>query len=108
MTIARDRTQEVCEDLAPDALNTKDLIAALTAEIEPFETSAITETVFSEHNTQKEVKQQFNNFIEQILAIEGDFLDEANKLEGLAKEARDITEERAFLSIAQHETSSRR
>ena len=100
MMIAGDRIQDVCEDLAPDALNTKDLIAALTAEIEPYETSAITEAVFSKQNTQKDVKQQFINFIEQILTIEGDFLDKANELGGLSKEAKDTTDEWAFLSIA--------
>ena len=81
--------------LAPEALNTKDFIAALTAEIEPFETSAINEDVFSEHNTQKDVKQLYINFIDQIQAIEGDFLVEAEELGGLAKEAKETMDERA-------------
>ena len=100
MTGPRDRSQEDCEALAPATVNTKAIISTLSSVIEPFEPSAIDETVFSEHSSQKDVKQMYNIFIEHLQAVEIDFMMEAEKLDDAANEARRVSEEWAFLSIS--------
>ena len=100
MTGPRDRSQEDCEALAPATLDTKVIISTLSSVIEPFEPSAIDENVFSDHKSQKDVKQAYNIFIEHLQAVEIDFMMEAEELENAANEAKRVSEERAFLSIS--------
>ena len=100
MTGGRDRAQETCDGVRPTPLNTKDQISNLTNEIEHFTRTGIDNGVFSEHASQKVIKESYNLFIEQIWQLEGDFLEEATDLEDPVQAAKDVVDKRAFLSTA--------